>query len=141
MKANSAKASSLSSGPTLSTVKSGKNGESTEQYFHIKDLRSQSEKQRQTQEAEQIYHNNLKVLNIEMTPKIKVIYPPSKLIKVDVGNSWYAMITDNQVDAEYTVLTVHGSPGDHREWAGFETQMKGTVRWMNLVIPGFDGLD
>lgn len=30
-----------------------------------------------------------------MTPKIKVEYPPAKLFRADVGNGWYAMITDN----------------------------------------------
>lgn len=45
------------------------------------------------------------------------------------------------MDTEYTVFTVHGSPGDHREWAGFETEMKGSVRLINFILPGFDGLD
>lgn len=56
-----------------------------------------------------------------MTEKTKVEYTPAKLFKVEFPNGWYAMITDNEIDSEYTVLTVHGSPGDHREWAGLET--------------------
>lgn len=39
------------------------------------------------------------------------------------------------------MFTVHGAPGDHREWAGLEAETKGAVRWINFVIPGFDGLD
>jgi len=39
------------------------------------------------------------------------------------------------------VFTLHGAPGDHREWAGLETEMKGKIRWINMIFPGFDGLD
>ena len=50
-----------------------------------------------------------------MTSKKKVEYPPSKLKRVDLENNWYCNITDNEkTDAEFTVFTIHGAPGDHR---------------------------
>ena len=36
---------------------------------------------------------------------------------------------------------MHGAPGDHVEWAGLETEMEDTCRWVNLTTPGFDGED
>lgn len=57
------------------------------------------------------------------------------------NEGWYAMITDNEVKSELAVFTVHGAPGDHREWAGLELYMECKIRWINFVVPGFDGLD
>ena len=36
---------------------------------------------------------------------------------------------------------MHGSPGDHVEWAGLETEMWDSCRWVNFVLPGYDGED
>jgi U1 small nuclear ribonucleoprotein C len=36
---------------------------------------------------------------------------------------------------------VHGAQGDHRKWAGVEAELKEKLRWINFVVPGFDGLD
>ena len=38
-------------------------------------------------------------------------------------------------------MTIHGAPGDHREWAGLEKEMAGVCRWINFIVPGFDGED
>jgi hypothetical protein len=50
-------------------------------------------------------------------------------------------MSDNRNPSRHTFLTIHGAPGDHREWAGLETEMGKTCRWVNFIIPGFDGED
>jgi hypothetical protein len=82
---------------------------------------------------------NLKAFGIELTDKKKTAYAPSKKQRVDLGNGWYCNITDNKNKAKHTILTLHGAPGDHIEWAGLEKEMGNACRWVNLTIPGFDG--
>lgn len=53
-----------------------------------------------------------------MTDKIKVKYAASKLERIDLGNGWYCYATDNRVNSSQTVITMHGAPGNHNEWAG-----------------------
>lgn len=42
-----------------------------------------------------MYHRNLEIFGIEMTSKKKVEYKPSPLFRQELGDGWYAMITDN----------------------------------------------
>ena len=61
---------------------------------------------------------------------------------MQLGDGWYCHITDNMLTpARFTVLTLHGCPGDHKEWAGLEYEMRQKCRWINLTIPGYDGED
>lgn len=53
-----------------------------------------------------------------MTKKRKVKFEPASLIKVDLGQGWYANITDNMKKSDFTIFTIHGAPGNHIEWAG-----------------------
>jgi hypothetical protein len=43
------------------------------------------------------------------------------------------------VESQQTIIAIHGAPGNEKEWAGLETEMKGKFRWINFIIPGFDG--
>lgn len=70
-----------------------------------------------------------------MTEKQKVSYTPSIPRKIKFEDGWYAWITDSNAKEDgdkpekekkkkendlMTILTLHGAPGDHREWAGLE---------------------
>jgi pimeloyl-ACP methyl ester carboxylesterase len=40
------------------------------------------------------------------------------------------------------VITIHGCPGDQREWSSWEKQMgENKIRWLNIIVPGFDNED
>jgi len=47
-----------------------------------------------------------------------VFYKPKERERVDLGEGWYCYITDSKEKAKHTILTLHGAPGDHVEWAG-----------------------
>lgn len=55
-----------------------------------------------------------------MTDKKKTQYKPRQKLRVDLGEGWYCNISDSGVKQKHTVLTLHGAPGDHVEWAGLE---------------------
>lgn len=38
-------------------------------------------------------------------------------------------------------MTCHGCPGNEKDWTPLESEMKNKYRWINLVVPGFDGKD
>ena len=80
-------------------------------------------------------------MGLSLTSKSKVIYRPREKQKVDLGEGWYCHITDSGAQRRHSVLTLHGAPGDHVEWAGLEAEMGGECRWINLTIPGFDKED
>lgn len=64
--------------------------------------------------------------------------------RADLGDDWYCFYTDNKdihkhFKHNFSVITVHGCPGDHKEWARLEKYIKPNyVRWINYIIPGFD---
>lgn len=82
---------------------------------------------------------NLKAFGVELTEKKKTLYLPRTKERVELGDGWYCNITDSKDRHRHTVLTLHGAPGDHVEWAGLEKEMGKSCRWVNLTIPGFDG--
>ena len=63
------------------------------------------------------------------------------------SNGWYITYTDNidfhsSFSYPYPVVTFHGCPGTQREWSIWEKSMDTNfVRWINIIVPGFDGLD
>jgi hypothetical protein len=63
------------------------------------------------------------------------------VIKVEVGNNWFGIISDNNIVSEFAIVTLHGMPGNEKDWAYLESQMNGEYRWINFVAPGFDELD
>lgn len=69
------------------------------------------------------------------------MYQPMQRKRVDLGDGQYCYITDNELNKRHTVLTLHGAPGDHVEWAGLEQEMGKNCRWINFTFPGFDGDD
>jgi pimeloyl-ACP methyl ester carboxylesterase len=89
----------------------------------------------------QLVDRNLKAFGIELTDKKKTHYQPRQRQRVDLADGWYCYITDSRTTAAHTVLTLHGAPGDHVEWAGLEAEVGGCCRWVNLTTPGFDGED
>ena len=52
---------------------------------------------------------------------------------VKLGDGWYCYITDSKKHERHTVLTLHGAPGDHIEWAGLEAEMGGCCRMFASV--------
>ena len=70
--------------------------------------------------VEEMQRRNLENFQITLTAKQRVEYTPRELTRIELDDGWYCQITDNKLDARHAVLTVHGCPGDHREWAGLE---------------------
>ena len=46
------------------------------------------------------------------------MYYPKIKERLDFEEGWYCNITDSKNIARHTILTLHGAPGDHVEWAG-----------------------
>ena len=63
----------------------------------------------------------MKAFKVALTDKKKVVYHPKIKERLDLGDGWYCYITDSKKKSRHNVLTLHGAPGDHLEWAGLET--------------------
>ena len=74
----------------------------------------------------------------------KVVHVQQRL---DLGEGWFVTYTDNlhnnaSFSYPFPVITVHGCPGNQREWARWEKNMvPNFARWINVVVPGFDDID
>lgn len=47
-------------------------------------------------------------------------YAPLTIKKIDFGEGVYCYLTDNEVLTEQAVITLHGAPGQIKEWVGLE---------------------
>jgi pimeloyl-ACP methyl ester carboxylesterase len=83
----------------------------------------------------------LEALGIKLTERTLKKYVPSKLVRLEFEEGWFCYVSDNGVKSAKTILTLHGAPGNHVEWAGLEQEMGGYCRWINFIVPGFDGED
>ena len=85
--------------------------------------------------------NNFSEMGIILTSKSSKKYDIPTLKRIDLGDGMYFNLTDNQIKSEQTIITLHGAPAHYSEWAGLEHEMGNKYRWINLIIPGFDGED
>jgi pimeloyl-ACP methyl ester carboxylesterase len=91
--------------------------------------------------VKRLTHKNLGDLQIQLTPKLSQKYTFPTLKRIDLEDGIYCNVTDNSIESELAIVTLHGAPGHVSEWAGLEEEMKGRYRWINMMIPGFDGED
>ncbi|KAL4486214.1 hypothetical protein ABPG73_002854 [Tetrahymena malaccensis] len=91
---------------------------------------------------------NQNKFSIELIKKQKkdMIQYKSHLIKrAQFDDGWFCFYTDNLGEHQFfeckeIVLTVHGFPGNWRDWQPIETYIGNNFcRWINLFVPGFDG--
>jgi len=64
--------------------------------------------------------------------------------KAEFDNGWYCIYTDNiehkdKFIYDLVILTVHGNPGDEKEWLSLEDAYQNKGRFINFVVPGYDG--
>jgi pimeloyl-ACP methyl ester carboxylesterase len=81
---------------------------------------------------------------IEAT-KVKYVPCKQERRKAVFSNGNYVTYTDNIDNKEkfiypwVSILTVHGNPGDEKEWNFLESSMHNKCRFINFVVPGYDG--
>jgi pimeloyl-ACP methyl ester carboxylesterase len=68
---------------------------------------------------------------------------PNHRRKASFSNGWYCYYTDNIDKADQfiyplPILTVHGNPGDEKEWAALENSYNNRGRFINFIVPGYD---
>lgn len=80
-------------------------------------------------------------MRIDLNEKKLKCERPTMREKVELGEGWFCWITDNKVNSEFIIFTIHGASTDESDFAEIETQMKNEYRWINFIVPGYDGID